>query len=248
LRRDGRIRKAQEHRDNLTTFEEIEDELAAELEARKASQAYTKELRGKKKLLQVSAGIKKRRNPLKAAKAKGAVPLEPAETVQPGPADDAMETVDKDNEVGDEVDMGLMVDFVGDEADGTRDDLPTANATASASGVMGCNTTDLPVPYLSADKTLAGDEPIGILISDTTALASQPTPVLLNADETVDASASASEPTPVLGTDIRSSMGRSQRIRTAPKTFGEAATTEFSDVETPKRPKKRRSRKQSQIQ
>jgi hypothetical protein len=213
LRRDGRIRKAQEHRTNLITFEEIEDELAAELEARKASQVYTKELREKKKLLQTSTGIKKRRNPMKAAKGKGAMPLEPVETDQPDPEDDAMETAGVSPNESEEVDAGLMGD----------------------------NPTDLLVAYPNTNETLT-DDPVNHPIADTTVSDSQTPPTL-------------SVQGPLEGADVLTLvsgsgplLGRSQRIRTVPKTFGEAATTEFSDVDTPKRPRKRCPRKQQKKQ
>jgi hypothetical protein len=127
LHHDGRICKAQEHQTNLTTFEEIEDELAAELEARKALQAYTKELREKKKLLQTSTGIKKRHNPMKVAKGKGAMPLEPVETDQPDPEDDAMEMAGVSPNESEEVDAGLMAGLIGDDPT----DLPVADLNAN---------------------------------------------------------------------------------------------------------------------
>jgi hypothetical protein len=250
LRRDGRIRKAQEHQTNLHTFEEIEDEIAAELEARKASQAYTKELHEKKKVLQASTGIKRRRNPTKATKGKVVMLLEPVTSLET-----EKQELQGLNEVSD-LDTGLNMSQELDDA--SMGGLETTGFGIEE--VDGGLTVPNPIDHLvdlDADnrkQTLTGHNAANLPVTNPTPTdaESQMTlsvqgpqmPPTLSVHEPLEPlPASAPDPTP--GTEAGSSLlGRSQRIRTAPKTFGEAATTDFSEVDMPKRPRKRRPQKQ----
>jgi hypothetical protein len=221
LRRDGRAQKAAQRKLTLEAFQDIDEQIAAEISARKESQAVTKELRERRKLLLVTSGIPNQQHRVRKGKS-------------------AMIPEQLDTE--DDVEKGFpnpTLDPRSTEQPNTEDDVETPPSGPTP------DPEDLVCPDHETSNNL--DPSIGPRDLLTLALAQEGAIVndLLEYSTCgTGLHAGASLSLGIGNAEAGPSSGRPQRVRKAAVRFGEPASDHSSDQEaTPKRARKKRSRK-----